>query len=231
MSTPHIAGIVALLRSQHPNWSAAAIKSALITTAWTSDSYSIPIYTEGSPHKLADPFDFGGGIANPNAAACPGLIYDMAINDYVHYLCAMEYKDSDISKLTGEPVVCPVDKAISLLDLNLPSITIPNLRHSTTLTRTVTNVGPTNSVYSVVVEPPVGMHVLVYPPVLVFNSMTKSVSFKVTVTSLIHQFDGEYYFGSLVWCDGVHHVRSPIAVRSAMTFGNVNNTKIEMFMT
>ncbi|PIN21119.1 Tripeptidyl-peptidase II [Handroanthus impetiginosus] len=57
MAAPHISGIIALLRSLHPHWSPAAIKSALVTTAWNEDTYKTSIFAEGSPAKVADPFD------------------------------------------------------------------------------------------------------------------------------------------------------------------------------
>ncbi|KAI9173469.1 hypothetical protein LWI28_001797 [Acer negundo] len=209
MATPHVSGIVALIKALHPNWSPAAIKSA--RHHWNGPS-GFPIYAEGSPQKLANPFDFGGGIVNPNKAADPGLVYDMGTADYVHYLCAMEYNSSIISKLTGQPTTCPGRKP-SILEVNLPSITIPNLKNSITLTRTVTNVGASKSIYKATVEPPFGVKVSVRPSVLVFNATSKKVSFRVTI-SKTHQMNTGYYFGSLTWNDGVHAVRSPLSVRT-----------------
>lgn len=38
MSCPHVSGITALLRNSYPNWSPAAVKSALVTTAYNLDN-------------------------------------------------------------------------------------------------------------------------------------------------------------------------------------------------
>ncbi|KAH7513631.1 hypothetical protein FEM48_Zijuj11G0001400 [Ziziphus jujuba var. spinosa] len=175
-------------------------------------STSLPIFAEGSPQKLADPFDFGGGFVNPNSAADPGLVYDMETADYVHYLCAMGYNNSAISRLTGKPTTCPLKKP-SILDVNLPSITIPSIRSSTTVTRTVTNVGAPNSIYTPIIDPPSGIMVSVKPDVLIFNSEVKKISFKVIV-STTHRMNTGYYFGSLTWTDRVHAVRIPLSVRT-----------------
>ncbi|KAK4277644.1 hypothetical protein QN277_015608 [Acacia crassicarpa] len=215
MAAPHVSGIVALLKSLHPNWSPAALKSAIITTAWTTDPSGEPIFVEGEPMKQADPFDFGGGIVNPNRAADPGLIYDMNSSDYVQYLCGMGYSKSGISLLTEHPVCCPT-KRPSMLDINLPSITIPSLEKSTIIVRTVTNVGPVNSKYKAVVESPMGITIAVQPDTLYFNSTVKAVTFSIGVNSSHHVSTG-YLFGSLTWHDGEHSVRSPISVRTQIT--------------
>lgn len=165
--------------------------------------------------KLADSLDYGGGIVNFNKAADPGLVYDMGEADYVQYLCAMGYNNSAISNLRENSTTCP-SKRPSILDMNLPSITIPNLKNLTTLTRTVSNVGAVDSHYKAIVEAPPGIVASVEPDVLVFNSTTSTISFSVNVSSTHHVTTG-YHFGSLTWTDGVHEVRSPISVRTVIS--------------
>ncbi|KAL6181749.1 hypothetical protein ACLB2K_048398 [Fragaria x ananassa] len=212
MATPHVSGIVALLKALHSSWSPAAIRSAIVTTAWRTDPFGEPIFAEGSPQKLADPFDYGGGIVNPNKAADPGLVYDLGVNDYILYLCAVGYNNSEISKLVGNST-CSSTKP-SVLDVNLPSITVPNLRENITLTRSVTNVGPVNSTYKARISPPWGISVAVSPETLVFNSNIETISFTVEV-STIHEVNTGYYFGSLAWTDEWGHVVTiPISVRT-----------------
>lgn len=82
MAAPHIAGIAALVKQKHPNWSPAAIKSALMTTSSTMDRGGRPLkaqqISETEVMKLvrATPFDYGSGHVNPRAALDPGLIFD-----------------------------------------------------------------------------------------------------------------------------------------------------------
>ncbi|XP_018684877.2 subtilisin-like protease SBT3.9 isoform X2 [Musa acuminata AAA Group] len=212
MSCPHISAIAALLKSIHPNWSPAAIKSAIVTTASTIDEYSLGVVAEGAPHKQANPFDFGGGHVDPNKAIDPGLVYDMRVSAYVHFLCSVGYNNSAVSSLTQHPTICH-DIYQSQKDLNLPSITIPELKESFTVTRTVTNVGPATSTYTAHVEAPRGVSVRVRPSILAFNSTVQKLKFKVTFGSRLKVQSG-YLFGSLTWKDGVHHlVRIPLAIR------------------
>ncbi|KAG5579439.1 hypothetical protein H5410_050066, partial [Solanum commersonii] len=216
MAAPHVSGIVALLKAAHPHWSPAAIKSVLVTTAWNEDTYKSEIFSEGEGNKIADPFDFGGGICNPNGATDPGLVYDMDKNDYLNYLCSLGYSNDKVynattEKSTSSGIICP-NEVPSRLDLNLPSISIPNLKNSVTIKRTVTNVGNVNAIYKVVIKPPRNTVIEVSPHILKFDSKTKKISFEVKITST-HQRMSKFTFGSLAWNDGKHLVRIPIAVR------------------
>ncbi|WVZ83592.1 hypothetical protein U9M48_030723 [Paspalum notatum var. saurae] len=65
MACPHVSGIVALLKSRHPDWSPAALKSALMTTALSTKNTGLPIQADGTLAKIADPFDYGAGFVNP----------------------------------------------------------------------------------------------------------------------------------------------------------------------
>ncbi|CAF2149018.1 unnamed protein product [Brassica napus] len=211
MSTPVVSGITALLKCLHPDWSPAAIRSALVTTAWRTSKSGEPIFAEGSNKKLADPFDYGGGLVNPESAADPGLVYDMGIKDYISYMCSAGYNDTSISRVLGKKTNCPSPGA-SILDINLPSITIPNLDQEVTLTRTLTNVGPNNSVYKAVIKSPLGITLTVSPTTLVFGS-GEVLSYAVTAKTS-HKVNTGYFFGSLTWTDGVHDVRIPVSVQT-----------------
>ncbi|KAG0495383.1 hypothetical protein HPP92_000074 [Vanilla planifolia] len=76
MATPHVAGIAALLKHNHPTWSPAAIQSAIMTTAKSRDRDGNRI-TDQNNGKIATAFDMGSGMVNPLAANDPGLIYDI----------------------------------------------------------------------------------------------------------------------------------------------------------
>ena len=150
---------------------------------------------------------------NPGKVADPGLVYDMGSDEYVHYLCSAGYENKSISRLLGRIYTCP-SPTPSMLDVNVPSITIPYLNEEIILTRTVTNVGPVGSVYKAVIEPPLGIKLQVSPKTLEFGPNTKKITFTVKV-STTHRWNTDYLFGSLTWTDnGAHNVRIPLSVRT-----------------
>ncbi|KAL2317010.1 hypothetical protein Fmac_030886 [Flemingia macrophylla] len=149
MSCPHVAGITGLVKTYHPDWSPAAIKSAIMTTvttlcgppATTLDNTNQPI--KNAFDKVATPFEYGAGHIQPNSSLHPGLVYDLTIRDYLNFLCASNY-DQALLKLFGSlnsSYTCP--KSSRIEDLNYPSITVhPPVSKPVTVSRTVTNVGP-----------------------------------------------------------------------------------------
>ncbi len=76
MSSPHVAGSLALLTATHGDWSADARHSALMTTG-TMDMRK----EDGA--TPADPFDFGGGRVQPAVANNVGLIFEESESNYL----------------------------------------------------------------------------------------------------------------------------------------------------
>ncbi|XBI07390.1 hypothetical protein VPH35_135303 [Triticum aestivum] len=203
MACPHVSAVTAMLKSVHPQWSPAMIKSAIVTTASVTDRFGMPIQAEVVSRKLADPFDFGGGHIDPDRAVDPGLVYDVDAREYNKFFnCTLGYLGGCESYY---------------LNLNLPSIAVPDLKDHVMLRRTMTNVGPAESTYHLVVEAPAGIDVSVEPSVINFTqSSSKSATFMVTFTTR-QRVQGGYTFGSLTWSDGsTHSVRIPIAVRTVI---------------
>jgi subtilisin family serine protease len=190
MSSPHIAGIGALMKDAHPSWSPAAIKSALMTSAYdTIDAAN-------------DPFAQGAGHVKPNSAVSPGLVYDAGMDDWRNFL-----KGQGLCNLCfGTSPATAIDAS----NLNLASIAIGDLAGVQTVTRRLTNVGAAGT-YTASVVAPAGTTVSVSPSTLAFAA-GETKSFTVTITRTTAPF-GAYTSGKLTWTSGATTVRSPIVVR------------------
>ncbi|XP_047941479.1 subtilisin-like protease SBT1.3 [Salvia hispanica] len=213
MSCPHVSGVAALIKSKHPNWSPAAIKSALMTTAYIHDNMQKPL-KDASSATPSTPYDHGAGHINPLKALDPGLVYDIGAQDYFEFLCAQGLTTSELlvfSKFANRKCRHSLRNGG---DLNYPAISavFPESTNVTavTLHRTVTNVGPAVSSYRAVVSAFRGASVRVEPGRLEFSSSVKKITYKVTFVSKSRQSTPE--FGAIIWKNAVHKVRSPVVI-------------------
>nr|GLL30307.1 subtilisin-like protease SBT5.6 [Ipomoea trifida] len=157
---------------------------------------------------VATPFEYGAGHILPSKAMDPGLVYDASYNDYLLFLCNRGVTLDSSFK-------CPKHTPPAS-NFNYPSLSIANLRGSTTVKRTVTNVGKGNSTYIVAVTPPSGYVVDVSPMTLRFSREGEKQSFNVTIRiKSVNRKTNGFAFGWYSWTDGDHVVTSPIAVSSA----------------
>uniref|UniRef100_M1AXJ8 Serine protease n=1 Tax=Solanum tuberosum TaxID=4113 RepID=M1AXJ8_SOLTU len=167
MSCPHLSGVATSLKSTHPTWSPAAIKSAIMTTANTLNVANDPFLDE----RLlpANIFAIGAGHVNPSRANDPGLIYDTLLKDYLPYLCDLNYTNQQVGSIVQHKVNCKKVKHIPEAQLNYPSFSIKFGESSQTYTRTVTNVREAKSSYTVEIDSPSGVTVIVKPSTLKFS--------------------------------------------------------------
>ncbi|KAI3465338.1 hypothetical protein Pfo_022001 [Paulownia fortunei] len=214
MACPHASAIAALLRGAHPEWSPAAIRSAMVTTANPLDNTQNYIKDSFFNYEVATPLAMGAGHVDPNQALDPGLIYDANPQDYVNLLCSMNFTRNQILTIARSSYNCSNPSS----DLNYPSfITLyPNkTTHGLVqkFQRTVTNVGDDATSYKVQVTAPNGSKVAVSPTTLVFGKKYEKQSYSLTI-KYKGNISGAITFGSITWVEdnGKHTVRSPIVV-------------------
>jgi subtilisin family serine protease len=223
MSSPHVAGVYALLKQARPDWSPATMKSALMTTAYQDVNKEDGV-------TPADPFDMGAGHIRPGGRSLrgsvfePGLAYEAGLNEYLGFLC-----DADPSVFADPAATCAFLDSLGIpiiaTDLNLASIGVSELPGSITVMRTVTSVAQEDRRrrYNVTVESPPGYDVTVSPSSIRLRK-GETAEFAVTIVNRGAPV-GEWRFGSLTWKNGANRytVRSPIAVRSTVAICDVDD--------
>jgi len=196
MSSPHVAGLGALMKQLHPDWSPMAIKSALMTTGYD-------VLDNDTTNTATLIFRQGAGHVRPNNAADPGLVFDSGFADWLGFLCGTQLPVSFCSD-AGVPVIGPSN-------FNGASIAIGALAGSQTVTRTVKNVGNSTETYTPVVTGMTGVNVTVTPTSLTVpkgGTASFTVQFTRTTATLNTYAGGQL---TLTGNQG-HSVRVPMVV-------------------
>ena len=132
MSSPHAAGVAALVKAAHPDWTPGQIKSALMTS-------SVQDTVKEDGVTPADPFDRGAGAIRANRAVNPTVTFDVG---------SVEYEASAIDPL-------------GRIDLNLPSVNAPTMPGEITTWRTMKNVTNEDQEFTVSIQAPAGVQIIV----------------------------------------------------------------------
>lgn len=186
-------------------------------SAIQTNNLHAPITTNDG--SIASPYDIGAGEISVTGPLQPGLVYETQLMDYIMFLCNMGYSTAMIKRIASSlpsNFSCSGSaKADAISNMNYPSIAVSSLTKGVvkTVTRTVTNVGDQDQIYSCVVEAPTSLDVEVVPNTLKFtknvNKLSFQVKFKMTASSK------EDLFGSITWSNEKYKVRSPFVVSNS----------------
>ncbi|KAJ3675177.1 hypothetical protein LUZ60_004219 [Juncus effusus] len=233
MSAPHLAGVGALIKKAHPDWSTAAIKSSIMTTAYVIDRSGKSRITNVNDHP-ADFYSLGAGHVDPKKAMDPGLVYDMKPEEYIPFLCGLRLTDEEVKTIISPlpAVKCSRVKSISQEQLNYPSMVVSlKLKSTMVIQRTVKNVGDAKSTYTAKIDVPNGVSARVTPAILCFNKKNEMKSFNVSFTW--NKGQPAYEEGQLSWISSSTHtqhiVRSPIVINKAFSNGSTVFPNGELF--
>ncbi|KAL6521924.1 hypothetical protein OROMI_031801 [Orobanche minor] len=221
MACPHVAGVVATVKSHHRTWGPSTIRSAIMTTAINTNNLGFLITT--LTRARATPHDIGAGEISTSSPLQPGLVYETELSDYNMFLCDIGYETAKVRLIAqdiSDNFSCPVNKSLDFVsNMNYPSISISHLKENEvrTVTRVVTNVGDTESTYDVVVEAPAGIDIQVVPSKLQFSKDVHKLEFQTIFR--IKKASREDAFGTIMWTNEKHRIRSPFVLT-----GNPNAT-------
>lgn len=201
MSTPHVAGVAALLMQARPEWGPSAVKSALMTSARQD-------LVQSDGESVANPFDYGAGHIVPNRALDPGLVYDVSDDEFDAFACGF---DSPAVPETRCDELENAGVSFAAEDLNQPSIGLARLANEQTVTRRVTNVSEESQTLVASVAAPPGIAVTVVPSSLSLGP-GQAATFDVSFVYESGPLD-LWRFGALTWTSNDHSVHSTIAVK------------------
>jgi len=134
MSSPHSAGVAALIKAVHPDWTAGQIKSALMTS-------SIQSVLKEDGVTPATPFDRGAGSIRADRAIAPTVTFDVSAEAY--------------AASAADP--------LGRIHLNLPSIYANPMPGAITTARTAMNVSGRSQEVRARVQAPAGSTIAVTP--------------------------------------------------------------------
>jgi subtilisin family serine protease len=132
MSSPHAAGVSALVKAAHPSWTPEEIKSALMTS-------SVQSVVKEDGITPATPFDMGAGSIRANRAVSPTLVFDESYADFV--------------AAGSDP--------LHRINLNIASIDATTMTGTITTMRTALNVSGKNQELAVSVQEAPGTRIIV----------------------------------------------------------------------
>jgi YD repeat-containing protein len=164
MSSPHSAGIAALVKDAHPEFTPGQIKSALMTT-------SVQDVLKEDGVTPSDPFDRGAGSIRANRAVSPTVTFDVTTDQYV-------------SSATD-----PLNR----IHLNLPSVNSNPMPGVVTTTRRMKNITDRRQVLRASTVAPSGASIDVDPNrVVVEPGQTAEIRITINGTGLANgQYFGQ----------------------------------------
>lgn len=168
MASPHATGAATLVTQVNPSFTAAEVKSALMTTGMDN-----MVKEDGV--TIADPFDYGGGRVQVDQAVAVGLVLDETIANF----------DAADPALGGDPK-----------SLNLPDLVDETCQVTCDWTRTVKNVSGTTMSWTVSTSTRGGMTLAVTPNAFTL-APGATQTLEVTADTLLGNV-GDWNFGKVI---------------------------------